>query len=231
MEPLVDRDFPGFRAGSYKRFIEPSTVRIDLSGTEEEILSSMHQKGRYNIRLAERAGVIVESVPPTDENLTTFHSLFLETTDRDGFSGAGRGYFAELSRYLAATGEGEMLFARMDERIVAAGIFVHHFRSALYYYGASASDPEVRRAMPTYALQWAAIRRAKSLGCAVYDFLGIEPEEGGDGHLAGVTQFKRRFVPHDTTVWPEARIWIPRPFIYAILRLARTLKKCLRKKA
>jgi hypothetical protein len=230
-ESLSEVELPGFATGFYKRFIERSTVRLDLVDTEEEILSAMHHKGRYNIRQAEKAGVTTEAVLPTPENVGIFYELFRETTARDGFSGADRRYFAELLRLLAGTDMGELLFASLDGRVVAAGVFVYFHQAALYYYGASASDPEIRRAMPAYALQWAAIRQARSRGCRTYDFLGIEPATGGDGHLAGVTQFKRRFVPDDTTVWPEAHIMPIRPGAYALLRLARSIKKRLRRKA
>ena len=43
-----------WKSGYYKKFIPPYTAVIDLSKTEEEILTNMKPKGRYNIRLAEK---------------------------------------------------------------------------------------------------------------------------------------------------------------------------------
>lgn len=169
----------------------------------------------------------VETAEPTVEHVAEFYRLMRETTERDGFSAGSERYFRELVAALAAENTGEMLFARLGGEVVAVGIFVYYHRAGLYYYGASSGDPEVRRAMPTYLLQWTAIRHAMERGCRTYDFLGIEPESGGDGHLAGVTQFKRRFVPDATTVWPEARIRVVRPAAYALLRLARSLRRLL----
>jgi lipid II:glycine glycyltransferase (peptidoglycan interpeptide bridge formation enzyme) len=73
-------------------------------------------------------------------------------------------------------------------------------KTAAYFYGAS-SDEE-RQRMPTYAVQWAAIRWAKARGCQVYDMWGIpdavEEEleasftERTDG-LWPVYRFKRGF--------------------------------------
>lgn len=169
----------------------------------------------------------VETAEPTPEHVAEFYRLLRETTERDGFSGASELYFRELVSTLAREDAGELLFARLDGAVVAAGVFVYRHRAGLYYYGASTSSPEARRAMPTYLLQWVAIRHAMERGCRTYDFLGIEPESGGDGHLAGVTQFKRKFVPDATTVWPEARMAIVRPMAYVLLRLARSLRRAL----
>lgn len=56
--------------------------------------------------------------------------------------------------------------------------------------------------MPTYAVQWAAMRWAKARGCTTYDLWGVpdEPEETLERHfternegLWGVYRFKRGF--------------------------------------
>ncbi len=38
----------------FRRFIEPVTALLDLTLPEEELLSSFAEKGRYNIRLAQK---------------------------------------------------------------------------------------------------------------------------------------------------------------------------------
>jgi lipid II:glycine glycyltransferase (peptidoglycan interpeptide bridge formation enzyme) len=73
-------------------------------------------------------------------------------------------------------------------------------RRAWYVYGAS-NDQE-RNRMPTYLLQWEAIRWAKSHGCTGYDLWGVPDEDEAkleaefesrhDG-LWGVYRFKRGF--------------------------------------
>jgi lipid II:glycine glycyltransferase (peptidoglycan interpeptide bridge formation enzyme) len=73
-------------------------------------------------------------------------------------------------------------------------------KQAAYLYGASSS--EERQRMPTYAVQWAAMRWAKARGCTTYDLWGVpdEPEEelekqfeNRDDGLWGVYRFKRGF--------------------------------------
>ena len=68
-----------------------------------------------------------------------------------------------------------MLFATYEGQVIAAGIFVYYHGVALYYYGASTSDSELRRHMAPYLIQWEAMREGKMRGCTIYDFLGIAP--------------------------------------------------------
>jgi lipid II:glycine glycyltransferase (peptidoglycan interpeptide bridge formation enzyme) len=53
------------------------------------------------------------------------------------------------------------MFAGYNGRIIAAGIFIYYHNTAIYYYGASTSDPELRKHMAPYMLQWEAIREGK----------------------------------------------------------------------
>jgi lipid II:glycine glycyltransferase (peptidoglycan interpeptide bridge formation enzyme) len=47
--------------------------------------------------------------------------------------------------------------------------------------------------MPTYALQWEAIRAAKDAGCASYDLYGVPPRPDPDHPMFGLYQFKTGF--------------------------------------
>jgi peptidoglycan pentaglycine glycine transferase (the first glycine) len=93
-----------------------------------------------------------------------------------------------------AEAEGEML--------AAIAVFALGTR-AWYMWGASGEQG--RNLMPNHALQWAAIRWARSRDCAIYDLWGIpdavganpdayvEPESWGEGGLWGVYRFKQGF--------------------------------------
>jgi lipid II:glycine glycyltransferase (peptidoglycan interpeptide bridge formation enzyme) len=77
--------------------------------------------------------------------------------------------------------------------VIAAGIFAYYHGVAIYYYGASTSDIEMRKHMAPYLLQWEAMREGKSRGCHTYDFLGIAVPGDETSHLAGVSSFKEKF--------------------------------------
>lgn len=114
IEPLTPCDLAGFAVGKYKDFVEKHTAVIDLTQSEDEILARMKQKGRYNIRVAEKSGVAVSQAPATTENIDIFYSLLSETTDRDGFHANSRRYFEVFLKYLEQNKIGGLAFARRE---------------------------------------------------------------------------------------------------------------------
>lgn len=174
------------------------TVLVPLEGTEDEILSKMKQKTRYNIRLAEKKGVVIRP----DADMHRFFELMRITGSRDSFGVHAREYYQNAYLLFHPTGNCEC-FTAFYKDLPLASIMVFAMGSiAWYMYGAS-TDQE-RNRMPTYLLQWEAMRWAKSKGCRVYDLWGIpdyevdELEEGFSDHgshegLWGVYRFKRGF--------------------------------------
>ena len=176
-----------------KHFLESWTRTIDLSVSEDDILAQMHEKWRYNIRLASKRGVTTEWVLPTPENITLWMSLLSETTSRDGFSENSEEYYVSFLRILRDSNTWGMLFAKFDWQTIAAGIYVYYHGVALYYYGASTSNAELRKHMAPYLLQWEAMKEGKLRGCKIYDLLGIAPPGSTRHPLLGVTSFKEKF--------------------------------------
>jgi peptidoglycan pentaglycine glycine transferase (the first glycine) len=136
----------------------PRTIVIDLNGTEDEILSRMKQKTRYNIRLAEKKGVTVR---PWDD-LPAFHEMMLVTGGRDGFGVHSLEYYQRAYELFHPAGIAELLVAEYEGMPLAALMVFARGRRAWYIYGAS-NDRE-RNRMPTYLLQWEAMRWARSKG-------------------------------------------------------------------
>jgi lipid II:glycine glycyltransferase (peptidoglycan interpeptide bridge formation enzyme) len=157
----------------------------------------MKQKTRYNIRLAERKGVIVRQGSAAD--VATFHRLALVTAARDGFGVHSRDYY-QAACDLFSPDHCVLLVAEFEGQPLATLMAFRQGREAYYFYGASAN--EHRNLMAPYLLQWTAMRWAKSQGCTRYDLWGIpdadpaileaEFEQRHDG-LWGVYRFKRGF--------------------------------------
>jgi lipid II:glycine glycyltransferase (peptidoglycan interpeptide bridge formation enzyme) len=205
----------------YKKFLTPYTRVIDLSFSEEEILKQMHEKGRYNIRLAERRSVKVSRVSTSQENIDIWMSLLTETTSRDGFSQNSRKYYESFLLEVQEKNMGGLYFARFEDRIIAAGIFVFTPSRAIYYYGASSSDKEDRKQMAPYLLQWTAILEAKKREIPVYDFLGVADPEDPKDSLLGVTEFKEKF--GGTRIKLPEKICIKLSWKYSVFTMIRIL--------
>lgn len=179
--------------------IQPQrTVLVSLTGSEDELLGRMKQKTRYNIRLAEKKGIVVK----TSRDLEEFHLMSEITGKRDGFGVHSKTYYQKAMELFTPTGNAELLTAYYEERPVASLIVFALGDMAWYMYGAS-SDEE-RNRMPTYLIQWEAMKWAKAKGCKYYDMWGIPDieeeileEEFSTKHshdgLWGVYRFKRGF--------------------------------------
>lgn len=193
IEEIVQLSDARIKIWAYKKFITSHTRIINLHQSLDEILSGMHEKGRYNIRLAEKRWVTVQRVDATEENIDTWMLLLTETTSRDGFSQNSRSYYEAFVAELQDTQNGGLYFAFFEWRVIAAGIFVFFQDLAIYYYWASSTDKEMRKHMAPYLLQWNAIKEAKARKIAFYDFLWVANPEIKNDPLRWVTEFKEKF--------------------------------------
>jgi len=174
----------------------PRTIVIDITGSEDDLLARMKQKTRYNVRLAEKKGVTVRAW----DDLDGFHQMMQVTGGRDDFGVHSLDYYRRAYQLFHPTGMAELLVAEYEGQPLAALMVFARGRRAWYVYGAS-NDQE-RNRMPTYLLQWEAIRWAKVRGCEEYDLWGVPDEDEAkleaqfesrhDG-LWGVYRFKRGF--------------------------------------
>ena len=165
-----------------------NTVLVDLSASEEEMLARMKQKTRYNVRLAEKKGVTVRI--GTQVDLPMLYKMYAETSVRDGFIIRDEGYYQTVWQNFMNSSEpsAEPLIAEVDGEAVAA-IFVFYFAGRAYYvYGMSKNLH--REKMPTYLLQWEAMKRAKNHGCKVYDLWGAPEVFNENDSMWGVYRFK-----------------------------------------
>lgn len=175
----------------------PRTTVVDLRPSEEEILNRMKQKTRYNIRLAERKEVRVRQGAADD--LDIFSALMQATGNRNEFGVHQPAYYRTAFEVFSPDQVG-LFIAEYDGRPLAAIMVFALGARAAYLFGAS-SDEE-RQRMPTYAVQWAAMRWAKARGCSEYDLWGVPDYPEGeleeqfaerDDGLWGVYRFKRGF--------------------------------------
>jgi lipid II:glycine glycyltransferase (peptidoglycan interpeptide bridge formation enzyme) len=175
----------------------------------------MTQKGRYNIKQAEKQGVTVREVGRA--GVEDFYKLLEDTADRDAFAVHKANFYGD---FLASL-RGKLYLAYQDD-VVVAGILVTYFGEvATYYFGASSSMHRDSKA--PYLLQWTAIQDAKKAGMRVYDFLGVAPEGDEQHAWAGVTQFKTRFGGKRVS-YHAAQVFVFRPLWWFFYRLAKRFR-------
>ncbi len=190
-------------------FQPENTLIIDLSKTQKDILAQMKQKGRYNIRLAEKKGVKIRESDPKDivqfeSDLVTFHKILHETTTRDHFYGHKKDFYKHMLETLYSERktdpQARLCLAEFKGKIIAGVIITYYKDTAIYYYGASSNN--YRNLMGPYLLQWHAIREAHKQGLSQYDFLGISPPNVKEHAWMGVTDFKKKFGGEPITYLP-----------------------------
>lgn len=208
--PEVSRDIAFKKIAS----IQPErTLLIDLRNTGEEVLSAMHQKTRYNIRLAEKKGVTIREAKSGEE--AKFNSLMAETANRDRFRIHAPEHYAKMISL------GQKIFklflAEKDGDMLAGGIFAFFGDTVTYVHGASSNDN--RQLMAPYLLHWRLIQEAQKLGFAYYDFYGVDKNK-----WPGVTRFKMGFGGH-IEAYPGTFDIIFQASYYGYYRVIRAIRR------
>jgi lipid II:glycine glycyltransferase (peptidoglycan interpeptide bridge formation enzyme) len=230
----------------------PDTVLVDLKPPLQDILAAMKPKWRYNIGLAEKRNVIVNTSTVNintkavntntdtvndDEGINVFYRLLSETAERDGISIHSAKYYRALFEECQRTQitvpptsplytPAPHLYTAVHEGDTLAAIVVL-FRGnvATYLYGASANIK--RNLMAPYALQWKAMQDARASGCTVYDLFGIPPDDNPNHPMAGLYRFKTGFggkIVHRPGSWD----YPCKPLLYALFSAAERLRKKVR---
>lgn len=180
------------------------TILLDLNEPEEVILGRMKPKTRYNIRLALKKGIEVRDMGA--KALPLWYGLYRETALRNGLHLSPIRCFQSV---VAAKLDNvdpsvtvKLLLSYAGELPLAAMFLVLSAGRATYLYGASSSLH--RELMPTYALQWQAIRMAKTCRCSEYDLFGVAPNPAPSHPMYGLLRFKQGFggsVFHQLGCW------------------------------
>ena len=180
------------RARALVSFSQPRrTVLVNVDREEGDILSTMHQKTRYNIRLAQRKGVHVRFTSnPSSYDIDMLYALLKETARRQSFSVFPKRAYAELFSVQSDDFTAELLFAEFKGDPAAALVLCHFGDTTTYVHGGSSAA--FRPYMAPYLLQWEAIRNARARGSRWYDLWGIS--DASHASWEGITRFKLGFV-------------------------------------
>ncbi|OIP78136.1 MAG: hypothetical protein CO002_04005 [Candidatus Portnoybacteria bacterium CG_4_8_14_3_um_filter_44_10] len=166
-----------------------STLLLDITKPDEELLAQMRKTTRYLIRQAKKEGVRIETEDPlTGKNFLRLQS---DVANRKHFVAFSKKQIEGEVESLGKGGELVIFNASYDGEIVASALIISYGYRAFYYQAASAS--KFKNIPSPYLLVWRAIQEAKKRGCTTFDFYGASPDNQPNHPWAGPTLFKKGF--------------------------------------
>jgi len=183
-------NFPGL-TNSPKVAFYPHTFIIDLEKNEDELLADMSPKTRYNIKIANRHGVVI-SHSTSDNDFEIYLKMLFDTTKRQGFYLHSENYHRQLWSILKSTGIVEIFSAKFQGETLAA-FMIFKLKDRLFYpYGASLDTH--REVMAPTVLMWEAIKYGQSLGLKTFDMWGcLGPDANASEQGFGFHHFKQGY--------------------------------------
>lgn len=166
--------------------VQPREILVmDITKSEEEMLSQMKSKTRYNIRLAEKKGIKIV-VSKEQKYRDRFFDLVQETSVRAGIRSHPKEHYEKMLDTLGDTAQ--LYNATYEEEVIASNMMIFFGDVAIYLHGGSSN--KYRNVMAPFLLQWKAMRDAKRKGYMWYDFGGVS---FSNKNWRGITKFKQGF--------------------------------------
>ncbi|MBI5913226.1 peptidoglycan bridge formation glycyltransferase FemA/FemB family protein [Candidatus Azambacteria bacterium] len=237
-EEMGAREYFAERGVSSAAAQPQETAIVDCSLPEEEMLSRMKPKTRYNIKVAQRHGVkIISPDDQTKLDPEIFLSLLSETASRHHFRTHAAQYYREmLKSFLPAETTvpdhactARLFFAQYGGEVIACALVMFFGKRATYVHGAS-HDAQ-KNVMAPYALHWEIIRYAKEAGFSEYDMWGVATEGSSEEtkrKWGGFSRFKLGF-GGAIVERPGAYDFPLRPLWYTIYKGARRASRAVTK--
>lgn len=159
---------------------------LDIEASEEALLMNMRKTTRYEIRLAQKSDVRIET-SIRSKDLDSFYRLYEETSRRHGF--VAHESITEEFEVFSKAGNALLYIGYEGSQVRAAAIVLFYGSQAIYHHGASVTG----KVPVSRLIQWEAILEAKKRGKKVYNFYGIAPEDKPNHPWRGITLFKKGF--------------------------------------
>ncbi|MEK7597394.1 MAG: peptidoglycan bridge formation glycyltransferase FemA/FemB family protein [Patescibacteria group bacterium] len=197
------------------------TQILDLSKSEDELLKSFHSKTRYNIRLAEKKGVVIKEMS-NDKGFEIFSKLYFDTCKRQKYFGHTPEYHQIIWNNLKKDFAHILIAFYNDVPLAAYELF--YFKNILYYpYGGTSL--EYRNLMASNLLMWGAIKLGKKLGATKFDMWGsLGPNYDATDPWSGFTRFKEGYGTKFTEFVGSYDLVI-NPMIYKIYNIIYKLRE------
>jgi lipid II:glycine glycyltransferase (peptidoglycan interpeptide bridge formation enzyme) len=194
---------------------------LDLTKEKDELLKNMKPKTRYNIKLAQKHGVIVKE-DSNDLGYKIFEKLYFDTCKRQKYHGHTPIYHQIIWDNLKE--KISHILVAYYENIPLAAYELFYFKDTFYYpYGGSSE--EYRNLMASNLIMWEAIKLGKKLGAKKFDMWGsLAPNYDLNNDWAGFTNFKEGY-GGDFVQLIGSYDLIINPYLYRFFNLIYSLRK------
>ncbi|MDO4252262.1 MAG: peptidoglycan bridge formation glycyltransferase FemA/FemB family protein [Rothia sp. (in: high G+C Gram-positive bacteria)] len=198
------------KAGLVKSWnIQPndSTAILDTDKTEDEVLKSLHSRGRNAVRRSAREGCQVERVELSEQNMQAMYAL-MDTVGQGNAQVHLRSYdyYRDFWTSFAQAGQGRLYFTYEDGQPSVGAYVINYGQKGTYKDGGS--KPRRKQYGDSHQVQWRALTDLmKEQGIKTYDFCGTPPSDqlkNKDHHHYGLGLFKTSFTK---TVIDYVGVW------------------------
>lgn len=158
------------------------THDLNLMRTEAELFSIIRESNRRNVKKSIREGVYIK-IDQSLEALKSFYRLNCMTRKRHGLPPQPFAFFRNVFNHIISKGYGIVVSAFHSEKLIAASVFFHFGRGAIFKYGAS--DNKHHNLRPNNLILWEAIKWYRNRGFESLNLGRTELEN------LGLLQYKR----------------------------------------
>lgn len=167
------------------------TIVLDLTKSEDQLLSEMSQSGRRNIRKATKNQDLAftdDTAISQQEFTDVIYPIFEETGRRGDFVLRPPAFYYEMLRQLGPQ-VCRLYTVRHRGTVVSWALVTVYDKEVDYYFAASSA--EARKLLAAYLMAWETMRATKAEGATFFDFLGC----GSDRvpNLDTLNEFKQSF--------------------------------------
>jgi lipid II:glycine glycyltransferase (peptidoglycan interpeptide bridge formation enzyme) len=183
--------------GAARHDLQARTTRlVDLLADGDELMATWDKDARNLVRRSAKEGVTTATDRSGDADaIAAFHGLLEATSSRAGFRIRSATFLEILARELTGSGGWFLTLASLGNRPIAGAVALRTGDRAIYAYGASLREPELKHANGAYAALAATMRVLAADGVRTLDLWGVvEPDDPeADAEWAGFSAFKRQF--------------------------------------
>jgi len=170
---------------------------VDITKSEDALLSEMKSKTRYNIKLAQKHGVLISNFqfPISNESFDNFYNIIQKTCIRQNIKPHPKEYYKKMIEILSKKNTISLYLAKYKDVSISGALIMYFGNVAYYLHGGS--DEDNKNVMAPYLTHWRAMLDAKKGGMKKYNFGGVSISNPS---WEGITRFKLGFSPETKVV-------------------------------